>query len=132
MRQISILLVIITGLFSCNKDKQKNQGQCIGYMEITAATTPKVTTVNTGITMLIQGYGYNSCFKFTETEVMLKGANSFEIKLKSEVPCGPSSCADVLVGVRDTLTINTPKAGTYYLKYINGPSLFKTDTVVVN
>lgn len=125
-------MLAITFLISCDKENEEKNGLCDTYLEITSTNTPKTTTASAGITTVINGYGSNLCFRFTGTEITLKEPNVLEIKLKGKFPCGPAICAQALLGVRDTVTINTQQTGAYYLKFFNGNFLFKTDTVTVN
>jgi hypothetical protein len=131
MKKLIFLLLVVAFLFSCNK-KEERSGLCDTYLNITSTNTPKTTTASAGITTVVRGYGSNLCYSFTGTEITPGASNSIEIKLKGKFPCGPAICAEALLSVRDTVTINTTQTGSYYLKFFNGNSLFKTDTVIVN
>ena len=105
---------------------------CDTYLEITSTNTPKTATASAGITTVIHGYGSNLCFSFTGTEMTPRESNVVQVKLKGKFPCGPAVCAQALLNVRDTVTINTQQTGSYYLKFFNGNFLVKTDPVIVN
>jgi TM2 domain-containing membrane protein YozV len=131
MRLISLLILAAVAFsFSCTKNK--HSGRCNTYFSITSATTPRTTTVATGITTIVKGYGSTGCHQFTGSEVTNGIANSIEIRIKGTVPCEATICTDVLISARDTIKISTPGTGIYYLKFFSESALFKTDTVLVN
>jgi hypothetical protein len=131
MRLISLLILSVVAFsFSCTKNK--HSGRCNTYFSITSATTPRTTTVAAGITTIVEGYGSTGCHQFAGSEVTNGLANIIEIRLKGTAPCEAAICPDMLVGGIDTIRIQTPVTGIYYLKFFGGSALFKTDTVIVN
>jgi hypothetical protein len=132
MRAIFFSLLLSSLFLSCHKNKDGTTGQCDTYLIIGSTNTPRTSTISAGITTIINGYGPDLCYSFSGTQLTQKEGKIIEIKLKGKRPCGPAICADAIYNVKDTVTINTPQTGQYYLQFFNGTSLFKTDTVTVN
>ena len=135
MKAPTLAGMLIALLFAgCNKntDKNTNKSTCIAGFVITKTTTTSPVLVADGINTDITSYGANSCYTFSYTEVKQAAGNIFEIRSIGKVTCGPTVCADVFIGARDTVHISTPLAGTYILRFYNPNSLFKSDTVRVN
>jgi hypothetical protein len=124
------LILAILFLEACNKDKGK--GECNTFFVITSTISPSPVTVRTGISSVLSSYGANSCFTFTNTSIKEMTGNIFEVRSNGTVHCDANVCADVLIGAQDTVHIPSPIPGTYILRFYNGSSLFKSDTVQVN
>jgi hypothetical protein len=130
MRLIAISLFILISSFSCNRDN--DPGQCDTYLVITATRTSASTTISAGINSIIESYGANLCYSFSNTEILEKPGSIFQIRSKGKVVCGNPVCAQALFQVTDSVKIAVSVPGMYYLKFYNDNSLFKTDTVQVN
>ena len=128
--KIVLLLMIMGLIFSCGKDREGNL--CDTYLIIDSTSTPRSSTVTTGIVSIIKCYGSNLCYSYTGMDIAGQPGNIFEINAKGKIPCGAPVCAQALYEVRDTVNINTAAVGTYYLKFYNNNILLKTDTITVN
>ena len=127
----SVLLAgVVFLIFSCGKDRDSNL--CNTYFIIDSTSTPRSSTVATGIVSIIKCYGSNLCYSYTGMDIAGRPGNIFEINAKGKIPCGAPVCAQALYEVQDTVNINTAAAGTYYLKFYNNNILLKTDTITVN
>jgi hypothetical protein len=131
MKTPTLAGMLIALLFaSCNKNTDKST--CNAGFVITKTSTASPVLAADGINTDITSYGANSCYTFTQTEVKQITGNTFEIRSIGKVTCGANVCADVLVGAQETVHISTPLTGTYILRFYNGASLFRSDTVQVN
>jgi hypothetical protein len=129
----SILIAVVVVLFlSCGKNGDRSNNLCDTYFVIDSTSTPRSSTVASGITSIIRCYGSNLCYTYTGMEITNRSGNVFEINAKGKIPCGTPVCAQALREVRDTVNISNATAGTYYLKFYNNSLLLKTDTVTVN
>jgi len=125
-----LLAIMVILFFSCEKTTHRNL--CDTFLVIDSTSTPRTSTVAMGISSIIDCYGANLCYSYAGMDVVAKSGNIFEINAKGKINCEAQICAEALYQVRDTIQINTPAAGTYYLKFYNSTTLVKTDTVTVN
>jgi hypothetical protein len=125
-----LLAIVVILFFSCEKTPDKSL--CDTFLVIDSTSTPRTSTVAAGISSIIECYGANLCYSYTGMDVAAKSGNIFEINAKGKINCEVQICAEALYQVRDTIQINTPAAGIYYLKFYNSTSLVRTDTVTVN
>ena len=124
-------IVLITLFISCRKNH--NEEKCDTFFNITTTQTPASVSVLQGINTTIKSYGGNSCYSFSKTDVRQASGNAFEIRSIGKVSCnGDLVCVDVLIGATDNVHIPTSIPGIYILKFFNGNSFFKADTVQVN
>jgi hypothetical protein len=127
----TFLLATVTFLlFACEKTPDRNL--CNTFLVIDSTSTPKNSTVAAGISSIVDCYGANLCYSYAGMQVVANGGNVFAINAKGTINCKAQVCAQALYQVRDTIQISTTAPGTYYLKFYNDNSLFKTDTVTVN
>jgi hypothetical protein len=125
-----LLLAVVVLFFGCEKGQDNDL--CDTYLEIDSTSTPRSSTVGTGITSIINCYGPSLCYSYAGMDISGKGGNIFEIHAKGKIRCNVQICALALYQVRDTITISTPAAGSYFLKFYNNTTLLKTDTITVN
>lgn len=132
MKLKAILFFLLATSFSCNKDDDNNPGQCDTNLVITVTRTPARTTIAEGINSGIESYGANLCYSFSHTEILEKPGKIFQIRSKGKVTCGKPICAQALYQANDSVKIAISVSGTYFLKFYNENTHFKTDTVQVD
>ena len=107
-------------------------GRRVVDLIINSTNTPKTTSVLQGITSDIRVNGADLCYKFEYFEVKNPSNLIFEINAKGSFPEGNPVCAQAIYSKDTIVRIQPPVPGTYVLKYYNGNTLFKSDTVTVN
>lgn len=123
--------IMLSALFSSCTPEHEMIG-CKSDLHITETSTAYTGTRASGINSTIQCYGPNLCYSFSHVEIKEKQNKEFEIRVKANVPCKPTVCAQALYQANPTINIKTPEAGTYILQFYNRDVWFKSDTVIVN
>ena len=133
MQNLLFFILVNVFFFSCSKNQENKNGRCDTLLAIGSTITPKTTTIAAGIKTVVNSYGPDLCYSYAGFGITQKEGNIFEIKSRGKVNCSAAICAQAIYSVKDSTTIYTNTAGTYYLKFFNNAATsFKTDTVVVN
>ena len=125
--KILLLIFVLSGCVTPVGD-----GRRIVDLIINRTNTPKTTTISEGITSEIRVNGADLCYKFEYFEVKNPSGLIFEISAKGSFPEGNPVCPQAVYTKDTTVKIQPPVSGTYILKFYNGNSLLKSDTVIVN
>ncbi|TCJ19365.1 hypothetical protein EPD60_02835 [Flaviaesturariibacter flavus] len=115
----------------CRKSEETNFREAANFT-ITSTQAPATRAQGEPILSRVVSYGPNACYRFEKMEVQATAAREFAIRSRGTVLRGNVACAEVLVQVDTTVSIPTPTAGQYILRYYNGATPFKADTVQVN
>jgi hypothetical protein len=133
MKKLILLLILSGTLFSTGCEKQEEENDCLADLIITKVTYPLHIISEPGITFVLDCYGPNLCYSFSEVQVKNVGANTFEIKAKATVPCEKDLvCAQAIYEAQPAKSILNLAPGNYTLRFFNGNSLFKEEVVRVN
>lgn len=122
-----LLIFVFTGCVTPVGD-----GRRIVDLTINRTNTPKTSSITQGITSEVRVNGADLCYKFEYFEVKNPSGLVYEISAKGSYPEDNPACAQAIYVKDTTLKIPTAVAGNYVLKFYNGHTLFKSDTVIVN
>lgn len=122
-----VLIILLSGCVTPVGD-----GKRIVDLIINRTNTPKTTSLSQGITSEIRVNGADLCYQFEYFEVKNTSNLIFEINAKGSYPEGNPVCLQAIYTKDTTVRIQPPATGTYILKFYNGNSLLKSDTVIVN
>jgi hypothetical protein len=132
MKYIAITAIImITSGFLCSK-KDENGNLCKVDLTIISAQAPASVTRGSNIIALVKCFGADLCYSFSHSEVKKTDERIYEIRTKGNYPCSPAICALAIYYAEPTVSIAATLSGQYILRYYNGNTLFKADTVTVN
>lgn len=119
-------------LFAGCSKKDSSDKPCDTELIITKTQSPLIADKATGIVFSYDCYGPNMCYRFSTTAILEKPGNIYEIRAIGTISCKAAVCLQAIYKARDTVTIYTTAAGTYYLQFFNNNVISKTDTVRVN
>lgn len=132
MRYIVIAaIILVMPSFLCSKEKDDN-GLCAVNLSIVAAQIPATVSVGSDITAVVRCSGSDLCYSYTHTDVKNIAPRIYEIRTMGTYPCKPAICAQAIYYAEPSVRINTTQIGQYILRYYNGNTLFRADTVIVN
>ncbi|MBL7741060.1 MAG: hypothetical protein JNK14_17695 [Chitinophagaceae bacterium] len=124
-------IILVMPSFLCNKEKD-NDGLCAVNLLIVSAQTPATVPAGSDITALVKCSGSDLCYSYTHTDIKNVSPRIYEIRTMGTYPCKPAICAQAIYYAEPSVRINTTQTGQYILRYYNGNTLFRADTVTVN
>ncbi|RYZ23751.1 MAG: hypothetical protein EOO16_03610 [Chitinophagaceae bacterium] len=127
-------MMLLGGLLlfaSCKKSEETNTREAT-HFTITDTQTPATRTQGQPIVSRVLSTGANSCYQFEKMDVQSTATREYAIRSLGTVLRGNVACAQALVQIDTTVSIPTTTAGQYILRFYNGTTQFKADTVQVN
>ena len=104
-------------------------------LQIVNTRTPSSVVKGNDITSIVTCEAPDLCYVFSRFDVTGVGNKQYNIHAKANYPnplSGGIVCAQAIYRIDTTLRIPTAEPGTYVLRFYNGHSLYKRDTVVVS
>ncbi|MBL7744824.1 MAG: hypothetical protein JNN00_15230 [Chitinophagaceae bacterium] len=126
-------LVLSTLSFRCNKDDDDTMTCPDVNLTIVAAQTPSQVAAGSAITVVVRCSGSDLCYNYTHADIKKLLPRIFEIRTMGTYPCKPVACAQAIYYAEPSISIPASGgSGQYIIRYYNGNTLFRADTVTVN
>lgn len=126
----SVLLAVL--FCSCSRDTPDLPDTVLVDLTITQTNTPATGTRNQPIISSVKMTAPDLCYRFSLFQVVQENPLVYTINAKGTYPRQPTGCPAAVYNKDTLLSIPTSLAGKYVLRFYNGTSLFKSDTVTVN
>ncbi len=135
MKNIPAFLLIACFAFGCSKPSDIAIPERISVgLTITNASAPASVARYAAIPVQVRVTGPNQCYQFSFFQVMQPNPLTFDIQARGTManPDTNPVCAPQTFVKDTTVQLPTQFAGKHALRYYNGTTLFRVDTVMVN
>ena len=121
----SVLAILLQG---CNKTPEDDS--CIGFLDapVIKVAGPKTAAVNQPVSLAVYFTCYNGCGQFGNYEPSING-NTSTIKVKAKYQ--GCICTQVILTQQNTYVFKSAQPGIFYLKFLQSPNTYLTDTITV-
>ncbi|GGF07824.1 hypothetical protein [Hymenobacter cavernae] len=114
-------------LASCSLGSENTcRGSAVTY--IAQATGPRTSRANEDVKFTVSFAAENSCGKFDK---FIQERVGDSVKVALSVSYDGCVCTQVAVPIQADYTFKPTQPGTYYLKFLSGPTTYTVDTLTV-
>lgn len=135
MKNLVFVVVVAVFFTACLKSTEVQEpDRILVPMSFTRVITPDSSKLGDTVKAQVTVTGTNLCYRFEGYDGVNSGPDQYDIQAVGSIP-NPAkkdtTCPDILY-TKDTVLRVTPKlAGKLILRFFNGSSLYKADTVEV-
>ena len=128
------ILLIFIAIVLCISCSKTDVDDTFANLVITKAEAPDTTTLEQGITINVQGYGPDLCYKFSHFDVRNDAPFQYNISARATITKGEVACLQAINKFDKSLTVKPNIKGQYVLRFhhVASGTAFITDTVQVN